>query len=79
MASRSGKQVLVEEYLGLSLEDEDDGEPAVKGGEGEATRDESKWCLVGGFVADRLVRFLIMRNMLASFWRPVRLKLENPI
>ncbi|KAK6143054.1 hypothetical protein DH2020_023402 [Rehmannia glutinosa] len=41
-------------------------------GENESTKEDFELCLLGHFLTDRSINFLIMKNRLANVWRPNR-------
>ncbi|KAH9697145.1 CCHC-type domain-containing protein [Citrus sinensis] len=62
-------------YTHISLEEEEEGGLIVKGDDvnerGPGTID-SRFCLVGRFLTDKVISFPAMKNTMASLWRPVK-------
>ncbi|KAK6133887.1 hypothetical protein DH2020_032377 [Rehmannia glutinosa] len=56
----------------LQLEEEETGGLCLEGEEVEELNQDHRWCLIGRFLSDRLVNILVMKNTLASIWRPVK-------
>lgn len=60
-------------YENVSIEEEEEGGLIVKGDdvdEGEETKIDFRYCLVGRFLTDKVINFSAMKNTLASLWRP---------
>ena len=59
----------------LQLDEEEEGGLIVAGeeiGDPGDIRLDSKFCLVGRFLTDKVVNFIAMKNTMASLWRPGR-------
>ena len=60
-------------YENVSIEEEEEGGLIVEGDdvdEGEETKIDFRYCLVGRFLTDKVINFSAMKNTMASLWRP---------
>ncbi|KAL9462410.1 hypothetical protein AB3S75_000419 [Citrus x aurantiifolia] len=60
-------------YARLQLEEEEEGGLIVPGDEEEDNGDfriDSRYCLVGRFLTDKVINFGAMKNTMAALWRP---------
>ena len=60
-------------YENVSIEEEEEGGLIVEGDdvdEGEETKIDFRYCLVGRFLTDKVINFLAMKNTMAALWHP---------
>lgn len=61
---------LVDQYAAISLEEEESGGISYPEDETFDGGIDTKWCLVGRFLSDRVIDFEKMQHSLASLWKP---------
>lgn len=72
MASSSRGKSVMESYVNLSINDDDEeGLILDEPNEGQEGGDYSH-CLIGSFLQNRRVNFMAMKDTLASIWKPVK-------
>ncbi|XVF41904.1 hypothetical protein PTKIN_Ptkin01aG0318000 [Pterospermum kingtungense] len=57
---------------GLSLSDDEDDELQLELRDSHSQPKHLEFCLVGPFLTDKAINFNVMRNRMASIWRPTK-------
>lgn len=59
-------------YQRLSLEEEEGEGLDPSGLSTDSTNNQLQWCIIGRLLIEKEIKFLAMKNVLASVWRPVK-------
>lgn len=63
---------VIDQYAAINLEEEESGGISYAEEEISDRGIDTRWCLVGRFLSDRLIDFEKMQDSLASLWKPSR-------